>query len=303
MHDIDQGVSTVDEPTLIGRTWHFSDGTTLPLVSGGDGPEGAEGEGDEGGDGGQGSEDSFSDDSLGGSFLQRVPEDHRSLLEPYVKQWDAGVTRRFQDIHSRYEPYKQFIEQNIAPDQILDGIQLFNLIENNPQYVYEQLAKALGSEQGSGEQPPQGNSDESLQGLPPELAAQIQRQQTALEGLTKFIMQQQEQAKIEAENQALDNYLAQMHEEYGDFNEDFVVAQIARGVDPDKAVKSWMDAVQAAVEARDKQGNGAGAFAPPVLGGGGRALPLNGTDVKKASSKDVTDMVSNILAQANKARG
>lgn len=298
--DIDQGESTVD-PILIGRTWHFEDGSTLPLVSGGDGPEG-EGEGDagEGGDSGQaGEEDNFlPDGSLGGDFLQRVPEEHREILKPYVGQWDAGVTRRFQSIHSEYEPYKQFKENGISADVLQQGVTLVDLLNNNPNYLFQLLKQELGDEQGSGE-PPQSGQNEELQGLPPELLDRFNNNENALKGLVDYLVNQEQAQKEAAEDQALADLLTSLHTEYGNFDDGFVVGRIAQGMTPDDAIKEWNSVLQAALSDQDKSGNGPGASAPPVLRGGGRSLPLGGTDVKKASNKDVTDLVTNVLQQAN----
>ena len=45
--------------------------------------------------------------SLANPFLNGMPEEHRTLLAPYVKKWDGQVTKKFQDYSSKLKPYEQ----------------------------------------------------------------------------------------------------------------------------------------------------------------------------------------------------
>jgi uncharacterized protein YciW len=40
------------------------------------------------------------------NYLAELPETVRSLVEPTFKKWDGDVTRRFQELHSEYDPWK-----------------------------------------------------------------------------------------------------------------------------------------------------------------------------------------------------
>ena len=44
--------------------------------------------------------------SLSSPFLNEVAPDHRSIVAPYIKKWDAGVTKKFQEYSSKLKPYE-----------------------------------------------------------------------------------------------------------------------------------------------------------------------------------------------------
>src|SRR6516164_6951134 len=77
--------------------------------------------------------------SLAEGFLGRVPQEHRSIIEPYVKQWDAGVTRRFAELHSQLQPYTEL--GDLETLQAAAG--LAQMLEENPYQVYGILHQAL----------------------------------------------------------------------------------------------------------------------------------------------------------------
>jgi hypothetical protein len=50
------------------------------------------------------------------AILDVLPESLHALVTPKLKEWDAGVTRKFQEIHASYEdlkPYKKLAEHGI----------------------------------------------------------------------------------------------------------------------------------------------------------------------------------------------
>lgn len=247
---------------------------------------------------GQQSEPSYSPAS---DFLQRVSEEHRPIVEPYVKQWDAGVTRRFQELHSRYSPFEPFLEAEIDPQDMATAWQLYDMMNTDPQYVLTMLQNAVGEqEQGPAGTPPGGDED-PWAGLPPALKQQWDRQSQALEAMAQMLLQSQTQTIEQQEDAKLDEYLGLLHTEFGDFDEEYVITKIGQGMDADKAVEAWNQTVQAYVEKRDRAGQGAGSTAPPVLSGGG-GIPLGKFDPKKASAAETRDFAANLLAQANAQR-
>jgi hypothetical protein len=54
-------------------------------------------------------------------YLEPLPESVRPLVEPAFKEWDAQVTKRFQSLHSEYEPYKQIID-DYEPDALAQAV-------------------------------------------------------------------------------------------------------------------------------------------------------------------------------------
>lgn len=279
-------------PTLqgqIGSNWLFSDGTTIPVVSGG-----SEGQGQVGTpatdavepvDEGQGS--GQPDYSLGHNFLQEVPEEHRSLLEPYIKKWDAGVTRRFKDLHSKVSPYEQL---GADPETLGQAYQLYQLMDEDPQRVYEALKEQFEEQEELEEAADSGQ----LQGLPPEIQAELKQQRLVLEALADYVTTQQQTAQESVEDAELDNYLGLLKTEFGEFDEDYVVAKMYRGMSGEDAVKAWQAVIQ-------KQLNGGAApkpNLPPILSGGG-VVPAEQQNVSSMPRKDVKNLVAQLMSQAH----
>src|SRR5215831_7559944 len=77
---------------------------------------------------------------LANDFLARVPEADREVVGRYVKDWDAGVTRRFQDIHARYQPYDQLGQYS----DLAQYKAVFEYLRDNPQAVYKTLHEHFG---------------------------------------------------------------------------------------------------------------------------------------------------------------
>lgn len=237
--------------------------------------------------------------SLGGDFLNRVPEHHRSILEPYVKQWDAGVTRRFQELHSQLQPYEAL---GLQQEDLQLAADAWKLMNENPQVLINILQTQLQQGQG-GEQGRQGQGQglptpEAVKALPPEFQAAWQQQQQilaqqqqALEALSQQVLGQQQSTQQQQEDKALSDYLGLLKQEYGEFDEDYVMAKMLRGMDGEAAVKSFIELMD------NVPGNGGGRPPVPVLSGGG-IMPQDSFDPTKASRKETKDLVANLLRTA-----
>lgn len=242
---------------------------------------------------GQGSDDS--DYSLASGFLNNVPEDQRSIVEPYVKKWDAGVTRRFQELHSSYAPYKQFMDQGVDASEIESAMQVYQLLDTNPQYLYQLLKTELDGEQG---QPSSEQLDDNDDDIPVAVQQQLEKQQQMLEALAAHLLGQEQQSTAAQQDAELDDYLGLLTDEFGDYDEDFVLTKMARGMSGEDAVKAYFKLIDKQLEARDKSGQGSGSTAPPILSGGGVAGSSSKT-VSNASDKEVRELVANMLKNSS----
>ena len=73
--------------------------------------------------------------SLSSDFLANVPESDRAVVSRYIKDWDSGVTKKFQEIHGQYEPYKQLGDV----DKLRQAVEVYDLLDNSPEIIYETL--------------------------------------------------------------------------------------------------------------------------------------------------------------------
>lgn len=246
---------------------------------------------------GQGSEPEY---SLASEFLSRVPENDRAVVERYVKQWDAGVTRRFQDLHSQYAPYQELGEV----EDLQKAIGLIEMLNEAPERFYyalqEQLGIADGTQAGvpTEQQQPVGGGEQNQPGLPPEFVSRIDKQEEMLKSIAEYVLNLHNTQQESVEDQELEQYMQLLHDEYGDFDDDYVLTKMFHGADGDSAVKAYMNLVQQQVNAANAPASGL----PPTLssGSGGGAVPTEQIDLGKIPRNDVKSLVADILAQSQR---
>jgi hypothetical protein len=226
-------------------------------------------------------------DDLSSGFLKNIPEADRPIVEKYVKDWDSGVTKRFQSIHEDYRPYKE-----LGDLQDLEaGIQILQALRLDPKAFYTQLSDLIKELEGDEEvpdpielvQPPVGNVD----------TGEIAQLKAALEDLTgKWTALEQTQTE-KAQIAELDKYMAGLHTEHGDFNDEYVLLQMANDIDAVEAIKMWNNLIEANVNSRKTK------TAPIVLPGSG-TVPSGQVDPSKLDKKDRLAYVTAVLEQAKR---
>lgn len=234
---------------------------------------------------------------FGNPFLNEVDPAHKAIVEPYLKKWDGAVTQKFQELHAQYDPYKQLGDV----DQLQQAMFISQLLENDPQQVFNFLAQELGVQidgaQGPGQQQQQSNEfeiPEEFGDLPPAFVQQFMQQQQALEAIASLMLGQQQSAQEQAEDAELDQLMTSLQEQFGDFDEEYVLAKMLTGMNPQQAVQAYHQAVQNALNQR---GGGGPQF--PVLGGGGVTPQTNSKNVTELSRGQTKDLVAQVLAMSN----
>ena len=261
--------------------------------------------------------------SLYEEYLADIDDEvQRKLLEPRVKDWDARVTKRFQAIHEEYKPYK---ESGLTAQSIGQAAQLYQMLQSDPQRVFYTLAEALpelaqqliqerAQQYGYSQQPvqpqvqPQGNGQAALDpyaDLDPTVAQHLQslqerhdKQTQLLSGVAQYLYNQQQQQTTAQQDAQLDFLLQGLRQQYGDYDENYVLTMMHAGMNPDQAVQQWKQTLQQAVNNVSRatpQEPG-----PPFLGGGS-APPGQQFDPATATSKDVQALVASALAANQQA--
>lgn len=198
-----------------------------------------------GGEGGQGFEGGGQESSVasegtqeGGSSLNPawndlmgiIPSQLHSQVTPHLSQWDKNYQDGINKVHSQYEAYKPYMENEISPDQINYGLQLMYALEQNPRGVLEALAEANGvsiqeaQEALENEQQGQGETDPSE----PEWLnhPKFQELNQMVETMAQLMVQQNQTVEDQQEDEALAQELDALHEEHGDFDEDWVLTKV-----------------------------------------------------------------------------
>ncbi len=111
----------------------------------------------------------------------------------------------------------------------------------------------------------------------------------------KFSSFQSQQEELE-QNQMLDSVMDDLHNRHGDFNEQWILVQIANGSSPDEAVESWNDLQQSIVDSRTSN-------PPPPLMGGPGGTPLDQVDKTKLRDPNARKAYGAALLQAQLGRG
>jgi len=268
---------------------------------GGGGTAGGNTGGESGGSpgGGQPSQGGGGLSDFGNPFLNEVDPAHKAIVEPYLKKWDSNVTQKFQELHTKYDPYEQLGDI----ETLQQAVFISQLLENNPQELFNFLAQELGQQvgnvQGPGQQQQQQGEfevPEEFGDLPPAFVQKFQQQQQALEAIAELMLGQQQSAQEQAEDAELDQLMTSLSEKYGEFDEEYVLAKMMAGMDPDKAVQAYHNAVQ---QALNKRGGGGQQF--PVLGGGGVTPQQNSKTVTDLTRGQTKDLVQQILAASQQS--
>lgn len=248
------------------------------------------------------------------TFLQSIEDEElRKQLEPHVKRWDAGVTRRFQELHSRLRPYQDLGEY----ETLAEAQQLYQILNESPERLYNALAQSLGRENVQQGQPgpqgrsPQGQNPQQQRGqqaqgsvdgmtqqqyaqLPPDIQRQLQQQSQIVETLAQAYLGQEKSRQQQQEDEALDSYLNNLKDEFGDFDEHYVLSKMASGTDGAKAVRQYRKTIENELARRQSS------QAPKLVSGGGQ-VPQESVNVAEMDTKDVKSMVAGLMSQSAQA--
>jgi hypothetical protein len=228
------------------------------------------------------------DDSLASPFLSKITDDNeRKIVEKYVREWDAGVTKKVMGIHDQYRPYK---ELGADIDQIRLAMNIMQTLDSNPQQVWQILNEQYGQAQQPGNGVPgvpELDEDDPYSGLHPVVAQELKQMREIVQLMAGQQIQQREVQTQGQEDQMLEQHLANLHQQHGDFDEDFVMTKVLAGRSWESALEEYNGLMQRLT--------GTVRRAPSVLGGGG-AIPANKIPPSKLGTEDLNKFVADQLA-------
>jgi len=247
---------------------------------------------------GQGTEISTqpSDSDYANHFLSQIPENERNIVGKYVKQWDAGVTRRFQDINNRYKHYDDLGWDQDTTSQMAE---IYRMLNEEPETLYERLGEHFGGQVNEQNQQ-EGQPSQEIQEFPPEIQSkfeQVDKLHTVVEALAQHFLDSQQSQQEMQEDSELNDYLEQLHEEFGDYDEDYVCMLLENGLDGAEAVMKWQQVIQEQINAASQATSG---MIPTLSSSGGGAVPMpEQQNLGKVPSKDIVNMIKNVLGSVN----
>ena len=241
-------------------------------------------------------------DDIASPYLQSIPEVDRNVVAKYLKGWQGGVTKRFQAIHDQYRPYKQYG----SPEDVGNYQAFYNLMNESPMEMLKWMSEnipevtqfftGIMESQGQGQRGPQGqpsiDNPWADSGLPDEFVQQFQQQGQILQALAERVLSGEASGQEAQEDAELDDLIEQMHEAFGDFDEDAVLLRMYNGAEPQEAFEDWNNSMQEQVNLRTSQ------RPPPFVMGGNGSVPQGGVDPSKLNAQDRMDYVAKMLTAA-----
>ena len=231
---------------------------------------------------------------FGSQFLSdNVPEEHRAIVEQYIKPWDGNVTKKFQELQGKVKTYEELGDpqyltnaRNVLQEIQESPVDFYNyfrdyLLENAQtiQEVYgiEDINQALGiamdqMENGGMENGMDPGSLPEFEGVRQQFVEKFQTLEKQLEEVSSKTSNFEQSQREQEQMAILDSTLEKMHTEHGDFDEEFVLTKIASGRTPDQAIQEYQKLIQSVIDSQSK---------PPTLMNGPSGTPLDQVDKTK----------------------
>lgn len=226
-------------------------------------------------------------------FLQDVPEDQRAIVEQHLRKWDAGFTRYAQGVNDQLKQYQSLGDAQ----QLQQAVQYYNQLLNDPHSVAElliqngfgpQQAAQMAQQVTQQQNPQQQIQQDPFQQMPDpirqrfetvdQLKQQYQQMERAMGLIAQKFNEQDQMAQEQVADQQLDQLLGQMKQQFGDFDETYILTQLANGANPDQAIRNYQSFIQREVNKR------AAPQAPQVISGS--SLPAIKTPLDTADQRN-----------------
>lgn len=217
-----------------------------------------------------------------------VEESDREVVGKYINTWDADVTKRIQSIHDEYKPWNDL---GVSIEEAATGVGILQRLFNDPEGTLKELQEIINEMNGdNGNTQPVGGSQTSLpefEGLSDAGKAYIQGLEQQLNEVKSFVSEQKTTQQQQAEMQEIDNLMRDLHTEHGEFDDEYVLSQLANGFTPQQAMEKWSKFVEKHSSSQHKP-------APRNLSGGSVPSQVDASKIKPG--KDTKDYVAQILA-------
>lgn len=225
-------------------------------------------------------------------ILSNVPSEYHDAILPTLEKWDKGVSRKFQKIHDEYSHLKDFAD--IDATALNQAMGIYDALNTDPQAAWEAIGRVYGLSpqqvsQAASAYADSDDEDFDFNELPKAVRDRLLRldqHEQVLEGLSREALDRQAAEEEAAEDEALEEYLYELHEEYGDFDEEYVLGLIVAGIDGEEAVERYMEIAQ---QPRSRHSY------PQVMSSSGGIPNMSGVDVSSLSNQDTQSLIAEVL--------
>lgn len=277
--------------------------------------------------GGQGPDDSIKINPNWNPLLEKIPEALHPMILPELQKWDQGVDTRFKEINEQYSPFKQLVKDGYDPEDIQRALMLQQAINEDPENFIKQSMEYFNSNVPEWKlrlADAQQNTDpedtftglgelgdlnvDDLRKMP-----QFKELFDSVEQAKSFMEEYQEAQEDDEATEELEQYLKDLHEEHGDFDDMYVAALLTQDIDGEVAVKDFQKRISDAAAAlngggqnntqqQNNQQQNTNAVPPVVMGQGGSigsGLPDGKVRMGDLSKRQTTDLVRQMLQAGN----
>lgn len=233
-------------------------------------------------------------------LLEVVPSQLHSQVTPHLEKWDRNYQESLNKVHSQYDPYQPYVDNNIAPDQINYALQLMQAIEARPAEVIKALQEYAGltkqeATQVQAEQ--QGQVDAETE-VPDFINhPEFQKMNKMVETMAQLLVQRNLTEQQSQEDQQLSAELEALHQSKGEFDEEWVLTRALNH--PNESLEKHVDAYKEFVNGIISNTRKPG---PRILSAGGIA-PNNQLDPKTLDDKERRGLVAQMLQAAAQNNG
>lgn len=235
------------------------------------------------------------------SVLSLLPENFRSVVTPHFQEWDNSANKRIETIKKDYADYETFREYGIGRQDLESGLRLMQMINDDPQQVYDTLATQLKIQTPTTPEVTPVVEEGETPVLPPG----YDKLQEGVELMAKRMLAAEQAQQEDAANKQLETELAAVEQKHGKFIPElflpFLNNKLGEGLTVDKAAEQFF-AIQGQLK---QQTIAAQPYAPNVLGGnsgGGAGLPSSTIDPAKLSTTERKDLVVQMLRAASQGQ-
>lgn len=222
--------------------------------------------------------------------LNGIPEQDRTTVGKYIKDWDGNVTKKFQSIHEEYKPYK-----DLGPiEDVQSALQYIGLLNDDPVQFINIIQEAMrenGMMNDEDDDKVTAPSTDLFDGVPPAFVEQFKSLQSTVEKLNGNVQADAQSRQEKEDLAALDKLLGNLHNTHGDFDEDWVLMQMTRGISPEDAVSKFQSDIVQKYSSPKK---------PPasIISGSGQ-IPSGQADLSKMSKAEKMAYAVKRLTEAN----
>lgn len=237
------------------------------------------------------------------TLLSKVPAQLHPMMAPTLHEWDTN----YQDLATKFSPYKDFAENGVDAESIQQALGLMQYSTENPRAIFDALVQNFPEfVEGLGQaQTPVGNQQvvddgqmdlgnpfENMDIANHPKFQELQGNMDLLAGYLSSQVTQQEEAQASA---ALDVELETLGQKYGAFDEQYVFGLAVTGVPLETAVQRYKQ-----MEQNIRSQPAPGHNFPPVMTPGG-GMPSSALDVTKLDDKSTRGLALQFLKNSKES--